>query len=151
MLEKILWDSNALWITENVGRFTPPVIICSIFLKKDLFICVSIHFFGCHRCGSSSLCAGHFQMQWADTTLWCNVRASHHGGLSVTELRLWVHWLSSCGTQAQPLQSMWDPPRPGIKPVSPVLQGKFLTTGLPRKPCPILNGNKKIAWSFFFF
>ena len=149
MLEKVLWDSNALWITENVGRFTPPVIICPIFFLR--FIYLSIHFFRCRRCGSSLLCAGHFQMQRADATLWCNVRASHHGGLPVTELRLWVHGLSSCGAQAQPLQRMWDPPRPGIKPVSPVLQGKFLTTGLPRKPCPILNGNKKIAWSVFFF
>ena len=97
------------------------------------------------------LCTGHFQMQRADATLWCSARASHHDGLSVTEFRLWVHRLSSCGAHAQPLQSMWDPPRPGIKPMSPVLQGKFLTTGLPRKPCSTLNGNKKIVWSFFYY
>ena len=29
---------------------------------------------------------------------------------------------------------MWDPPQPVIKPVSPALQGGFLTTGPPGKP-----------------
>lgn len=34
MLEKILWNSNALWIIENVGRFTPSVIICCILNRN---------------------------------------------------------------------------------------------------------------------
>ena len=38
------------------------------------------------------------------------------------------HRLSSCGTRAQLLGSMWDLPRPGIKPMSPALAGRFLTT-----------------------
>ena len=42
--------------------------------------------------------------------------------------------LSSCGPQAQLLRSMWDPPRPGLKPVSPALAGRLSTTGPPRKP-----------------
>ena len=29
---------------------------------------------------------------------------------------------------------MWDLPEPGIEPVSPKLQGRFLTTGPPGKP-----------------
>ena len=29
---------------------------------------------------------------------------------------------------------MWDPPRPGIKPVAPALLGRLLTTRLPGKP-----------------
>ena len=29
---------------------------------------------------------------------------------------------------------MWDLPRPGIKPMSPALAGRFLTTGPPGKP-----------------
>ena len=32
--------------------------------------------------------------------------------------------------------SMWDLPRPGIKPVSPALAGGFLTTGPPGKSLP---------------
>ena len=41
--------------------------------------------------------------------------------------------LSSCGARPQLLYSMWDLPRPGIKPVSPALQGGVLTTGPPGK------------------
>ena len=29
---------------------------------------------------------------------------------------------------------MWDPPGPGIEPMSPTLQGRFLTSGPPEKP-----------------
>ena len=31
------------------------------------------------------------------------------------------------------LSCMWDLPRPGIEPVSPALEGRFLTTGPPGK------------------
>ena len=44
----------------------------------------------------------------------------------VVEHGLWV-------TQAQLLLSMWDLPRPGIEPVSPVLADRFLSTVPPRK------------------
>ena len=33
---------------------------------------------------------------------------------------------------------MWDLPGPGIEPVSPAFQGRFLTTGPPGKP-PIIG------------
>ena len=36
--------------------------------------------------------------------------------------------LSSCGTWAQLLRSMWDPPGPGLEPVSPALAGRLPTT-----------------------
>ena len=42
--------------------------------------------------------------------------------------------LSSCGTRAQLLCGMWDPPRPGLKPVSPALAGRFSTTAPAGKP-----------------
>ena len=35
---------------------------------------------------------------------------------------------------AHGLSGMWDPPRPGIKPVSSALAGRFLTTEPPGKP-----------------
>ena len=38
-----------------------------------------------------------------------------------------------CGALPQYLQGMWNLPRPGIKPMSPALAGKFLTTGPPGK------------------
>ena len=52
----------------------------------------------------------------------------------VAEHRLQTHRLSSCGSRAQLLHSMWDLPRPGLEPVSPELAGRFSTTAPPGKP-----------------
>ena len=48
---------------------------------------------------------------------------------------LWSTGFSSCGTAAQLLCDTWDFSRPGTEPVSLALQGRFLTTGPPGKPC----------------
>ena len=42
--------------------------------------------------------------------------------------------LSSCGARAQVPHGMWDLPGPGTKPVSLMLEGRFLTTGPRGKP-----------------
>ena len=52
----------------------------------------------------------------------------------VAKHRLQTHRLSSCGSRAQLLCGMWDPPRPGLEPVSPALAGRFSTTAPPGKP-----------------
>ena len=52
----------------------------------------------------------------------------------VAEHRLQTRRLSSCGSRAQLLRGMWDPPRPGLEPVSPALAGGFSTTAPPGKP-----------------
>ena len=52
----------------------------------------------------------------------------------VAEHRLQTRRLSNCGSRAQSLHSMWDLPRPGLKPVSPALAGRFSTTAPPGKP-----------------
>ena len=52
----------------------------------------------------------------------------------VVEHRLQTHRLSNCGPRAQLLRGMWDPPRPGLKPVSPALAGRPSTTAPPGKP-----------------
>ena len=52
----------------------------------------------------------------------------------VVEHRLQMRRLSNCGSRAQPLCGMWDPPRPGLEPVSPALAGRLLTTAPPGKP-----------------
>ena len=62
-----------------------------------------------------------------------------HGPLTITaslvaEHRLQTRRLSSCGSQAQLLRGMWDPPRPGLEPASPALAGRFSTTAPPGKP-----------------
>ena len=72
----------------------------------------------------------------------CGVWASHHGGFSCCAARALGVWasvvvtrgLSSCGMRAQLLRGMWDPPRPGLEPVSPALAGGFPTTAPPGKP-----------------
>ena len=52
----------------------------------------------------------------------------------VAEHRLQTRRLSSCGSRDQLLSGMWDPPRPGLQPVSPALAGRFSTTAPPGKP-----------------
>ena len=56
----------------------------------------------------------------------------------VAEHRLQTRRLSNCGSRAQPLRGMWDPPRPGLKPMSPALAGRFSTTAPPGKPFPTI-------------
>ena len=48
--------------------------------------------------------------------------------------RLQTRRLSSCGSRAQPLRGMRDPPRPGLEPASPALAGRLSTTAPPGKP-----------------
>ena len=121
------------------------------FFKINLFI----YFFGC--VGSSLLLAGSLPLWRAGATPRCSARASHCSVLSRCGAQApdtWssavVAWgpsscgsratecrLSSCGSRAQLLHGMWDPPGPGLEPVSPALAGGFLTTvppGKPRKP-----------------
>ena len=43
----------------------------------------------------------------------------------VVEHRLQTRRLSSCGSRAQSPRGMWDPPRPGLEPVSPALAGRL--------------------------
>ena len=74
-----------------------------------------------------------------------------HGPLTiaaslVAEHRLQTRRLSSCGSRAQLLRGMWDPPRPGLEPVSPALTGRFSTTAPPGKPsCKYLTHTEKFS------
>ena len=47
--------------------------------------------------------------------------------------KLQMRRLSSCGSRAQLLRSMWELPRPGLEPMSPALAGRFSTTVPPGK------------------
>ena len=60
----------------------------------------------------------------------------------VAEHRLQTRRLSNCGSRAQLLRGMRDPPRPGLEPVSPALAGRFSTTAPPGKPEKIFFKNK---------
>ena len=62
-----------------------------------------------------------------------------HGPLTLTaslvvEPRLQTCRLSNCGSRAQLLRGMWDPPTPGPEPMSPALAGRLSTTDPPGKP-----------------
>ena len=65
----------------------------------------------------------------------------------VAEHRLQTRRLSNCGSGAQPLRGMWDPPRPGREPVSPALAGRFPTLAPPGKPlsCSFNHDNVPIC------
>ena len=52
----------------------------------------------------------------------------------VAEHRLQTCRLSNCGSRAQLLRGMWDPPRPGLEPMSPAPAGRLSTTAPPGKP-----------------
>ena len=52
----------------------------------------------------------------------------------VAEHRLQTRRLSNCGSQAQSLRGMRDPPRPGLEPMYPALAGRLSTTAPPGKP-----------------
>ena len=54
----------------------------------------------------------------------------------VAEHRLQTHRLSNCGSRAQLLRGMRDPPRPGPEPVSPAMAGRLSTTAPPGKTKP---------------
>ena len=65
----------------------------------------------------------------------------------VAEHRLQTRRLSNCGSRAQLLRGMWDPPRPGLEPVSPALAGRLSTTAPPGKPASSLF-IEVIIWFF---
>ena len=79
---------------------------------------------------SSLWCAG-FSLRWL---LLLQSTGSRHVGFSSCGSRALEHRLSSCGAPAQLLRSMWDLPRPGLKPMSLALAGGFLTTAPPGRP-----------------
>ena len=60
------------------------------------------------------------------------------------EHRLQTRRLSNCGSRAQPLRGMRDPPRPGLEPVSPASAGRFSTTAPPGKPGDSHSDQRKL-------
>ena len=64
----------------------------------------------------------------------CGAQASRVGGFSCCGAWALEHRLSSCGVWAWLLCGIWDPPGPGIEPMSPALAGGFFTTEPPGKP-----------------
>ena len=82
-----------------------------------------------HRCCAQAFCSCSKQGLLSG----CGGQASPCGGISVTERKLQGAGFLICGAWAQPPCGMWNPPGPGIEPVSPESVGRFLTTGPPGK------------------
>ena len=119
------WVSCKEHIVGSCFIFFIPVYHCLVAIHSHLF-CWAVMGLGCCTQAFSS----------------CGVWATHCSGFSCCRapaLGTWVsvaaaHGLSSCGSWAQLLCGMCDPPRPGIKPMSLALKGGFPPTGPPEKP-----------------
>ena len=112
----------------------------SSFAFSFLFSCGLFEFFFFLAVLGLRCCTQAFQLWQAEATLHCSVQASHCSGFSCCRAQalgarasvVVARGLSSCGTR-ELLRSMWDLPGPGIKPMSLVLAGEFLTTAPPGK------------------
>ena len=123
----------------------------SVFLFIYLFIYLFIAVLGLRCCTWAFSSCGERGLLYSSR---CSARASHCRGFSCCKawalgkrasvvapcgLRRCGSWalerrLSSCDARAWLLCGMWDLPGPGLKPVSPALAGRFLTTAPPGKP-----------------
>ena len=104
------------------------------FLKEKLFLNLFIYLFIFAVLGLR-FCVRAFSSCGKREPLLIAVRGPLTVAASlVAEHRLQTRRLTSCGSRAQLLRSMWDLPRPGLEPVSPALAGRFSTTAPPGKP-----------------
>ena len=112
--------------TKRLGLFTEHLrAMLSFIFNFFLFLAV----LGLHCCARAFSSCGERGLHFVAVRRLLIVVAS-----LVVEHGLQVRRLSSCGARAQLLCGMWDPPGPGIEPVSPALAGGFLTIVPPGKP-----------------
>ena len=107
--------------------------------------CCAWAFSSCSEGGYSSLWCTDFSLRWL-LFLWSV--GSRHAGFSSCGSRALEGKLSSCGTWALLLRSMWDLPGPGLEPVSPALAGEFLTTAPPGKSKSLCETHSGCLFSF---
>ena len=113
-----------IWCVFNVFQYTFFLIFIYLFIYLLFLAVLGLRF--CVRTSSSCGERGPlFIAVWGPLTIAASLVAEH---------RLQTRRLSSCGSRAQLLRSMWDLPRPGLEPVSPALAGGLSTTAPPGKP-----------------
>ena len=125
-----------LWNTSSGAKLNLPCVNLSpfllLFLKKKLFIYLFIFwlhwvFVAVHGLSLVAVIRGYSSMRCVGFSLWWLLllwsMGSRHVGFSSCGSRALEHRLSSCGAWAYLLCSMWDPPGPGLKPVSPAMAG----------------------------
>ena len=123
---------------------------CPPFLKKN-----SIYLFVTFGCVGPLLLHGLFS-SWQEWELlsrssvwasqcgvfsWFGAGALGLRGFCSYSSQALEHSLSSYGAWALLVHGMWDPPGSGIEPMSPVLAGRFFTTGPLGEPntCPCIG------------
>ena len=120
-------------------RYVPsiPTLLTFFFLKKFTFFYLFIYLF--MTVLSPRFCARAFSSCGKWGPLFIAVRGPLTIAASlIAEHRLQTRRLSNCGSRAQLLRGMRDPPRPGLEPMSPALAGRFSTTAPPGKPLIVL-------------
>ena len=127
-------EKNKLWTTSSCLSF---------FISLFIFLFIAV----LHLCcwvGFSLLAASRGYSGCSTQAFSCGgARVLGCVGFSSRSTQTQWLWLlgsgtwTQCGARAQMLCSMWDLPRPGIRPVSPALAGGCFTTEPSGKPSPV--------------
>ena len=120
--------------------FFNAILVClhSFLIYVCMYVCMAL--LGLHFCARAFSSCG----KRGPLFIGCGVHSSSRcAGLSpsrplIAEHRLQTRRLSNCGSRAESLRGMWDPPRPGPEPAFLALAGRLSTTAPPGKP-PIRN------------
>ena len=145
-----LWHFLSQTAIESIHSDLAPTDNIATVVSSCFFFFIKIYLFmavlGLHFCVRAFSSCG----KWGP--LFITVRGPLIIALSlIAEHRLQTRRLSNCGSQAQLLCDMWDPPRPGLEPVSPALAGRFSTTAPPGKPQTSFDDAYNIYLLFFSF
>ena len=139
-LEPSPWGHCMAWASYFRGGTSPALISSRLLFFFFFFLIYFIYLFLAVL--GLRLCARAFSSCGKRGPLFIAVRGPLTTAASpVADHRLQTRRLSNCGSQAQPLRGMWDPPRPGLEPMSPALAGRLSTTAPPGKPSWLLLKN----------
>ena len=133
-------DALGHWegVTPKLGVETsPPYLALHIHFTWLFLSCVlydvCLFIFDC--AGSLLLCAVFLRLRQVGASLRCGAWSSSCSGFSCCGALALEQGLGSC--DAQPLVAPWNLPELGIKPMSPALAGKFLSTVPPGRSSPL--------------
>ena len=112
------------------------LILFIYFLLRWVFIASRRLSLAAESRGYSSLQCVGFSLRWL---LFLRSTGSRRMGFSSCDSWALERRLSSCGARAQLLRSMWDPPWPGLEPMSPALARRIRNHCATRSPSTLSN------------